>query len=251
MNVKGVAALITGGGSGLGAETARVLAAQGAKVALLDVNMEGAEAVAKETGGLAVECDVTSAESGEAAVAKAREAHGPARILVNCAGVAPAKRTVGRDGPCPLEHFEKAVDINLNGTFNMIRLAATDMSQMEELEDGERGVIVNTASIASVEGQVGQAAYAASKAGVKGLMLPLAREFTRFGVRVMTIAPGLFETPMLLGMPQEVQDNLAAQVPFPKRLGKPNEYARTVLHICENVYLNADTIRLDGAMRMQ
>ena len=251
MKVKGEAALITGGGSGLGAETARLLASQGAKVALLDVNMEGAEAVAKETGGVAVECDVTSAESGEAAVAKAREAHGPARILVNCAGVAPAKRVVGRDGPCPLDHFEKGVAINLTGTFNMIRLAAADMTGMEELADGERGVIVNTASIASVEGQVGQAAYAASKAGVKGMMLPIAREFTRFGIRVMTIAPGLFETPMLLGMPQEVQDNLAAQVPFPKRLGKPDEYARTVLHICENVYLNADTIRLDGAMRMQ
>ena len=250
MNVNGAAALITGGGSGLGAETARHLAKAGAKVALLDLNLEGAEAVAKETGGVAVECDVTSAESAEAAVAKAREAQGPARILVNGAGVAPAKRVVGREGPCDLEFFEKVVDVNLNGTFNMIRLAAYDMSQMDELEDGERGVIVNTASIASVEGQVGQAAYAASKAGVKGMMLPIARELTRFGIRVMTIAPGLFATPMLLGMPQEVQDNLAAQVPSPKRLGSPDEYARLVLHICENVYLNADTMRLDAGMRM-
>lgn len=250
MDVSGVAALITGGGSGLGAETARVLAAKGAKVALLDVNMDGARKVAEETGGIAIECDVTSAASAEAAVAEAREALGPSRILVNGAGVAPAKRVVGREGPCDLEFFEKVIDVNLNGTFNMIRLAAYDMSQMDELQDGERGVIVNTASIASVEGQLGQAAYSASKAGVKGMMLPIARELTRYGIRVMTIAPGLFATPMLLGMPQEVQDNLAAQVPFPKRLGRPDEYARLVLHICENVYLNADTMRLDAGMRM-
>lgn len=251
MDVKGHAALVTGGGSGMGAETARWLAKAGAKVAVLDVNLEGAQAVAEEIGGLAVECDVTSGESAEAAVAKAREAHGAARVLVSCAGVAPAKKIVGRDGPMPLEDFEKVVRINLIGSFNMMRLAAADMQALAPLEDDERGVIVSTSSIAANEGQIGQIAYASSKAGVNGMLLPAAREFAKHGIRVMTIAPGLIGTPMLLNMPQEVQDSLSSQVPFPHRFGRPDEFARLVLHICENVMLNADCIRLDGAMRMQ
>lgn len=251
MDVKGHAALVTGGGSGMGAETARWLAKAGAKVAVLDVNLESAQAVAEEIGGLAVECDVTSGESAEAAVAKAREAHGAARVLVSCAGVAPAKKIVGRDGPMPLEDFEKVVRINLIGSFNMMRLAAADMQGLAPLEDDERGVIVSTSSIAANEGQIGQIAYASSKAGVNGMLLPAAREFAKHGIRVMTIAPGLIGTPMLLNMPQEVQDSLSSQVPFPHRFGRPDEFARLVLHICENVMLNADCIRLDGAMRMQ
>lgn len=251
MDVKGQAALITGGGSGLGAETGRWLARAGARVALLDVNMDGARAVAEEVGGLAVECNVADAESAEHAVAKAREAHGPARVLVNCAGVATPKKIVGRKGPMPLDDFRKVVEVNLIGSFNMLRLAAADMLNLDALDDDERGVIISTASVAATEGQIGQVAYGASKGGVMSMMLPAAREFAEKGVRVMTIAPGLIGTPMLLDMPQEVQDSLAAQVPFPHRFGRPDEYARLVLHICENVMLNGDTIRLDGAMRMQ
>jgi NAD(P)-dependent dehydrogenase (short-subunit alcohol dehydrogenase family) len=252
MDVKGLAAIVTGGGSGLGAETARHLAAAGAKVTVLDVNVEAAEAVAKEISGLGLTCDVGSAAAAETAVAEARAAHGPCRVLVNCAGIAPAKRIVGRDGPMPLDVFEQVIRVNLIGSFNMLRLAAADMLGNEPLnDDGERGVIISTASIAAVEGQLGQVAYAASKAGVMGMMLPAAREFAKMGVRVLTIAPGLIGTPLLLNMPQEVQDNLAGQVPFPHRFGHPAEYARLVMHICDNVMLNADTIRLDGAMRMQ
>jgi NAD(P)-dependent dehydrogenase (short-subunit alcohol dehydrogenase family) len=252
MDVKGLAAIVTGGGSGLGAETARQLAAAGAKVTVLDVNGEAAAAVAKETGGLGLACDVGSAEAAEAAVAEARQAHGPCRVLVNCAGIAPAKRIVGRDGPMPLSAFEQVIRVNLIGSFNLLRLAAADMLGADPLNaDGERGVIISTASIAAVEGQLGQVAYAASKAGIMGMMLPAAREFAKAGVRVLTIAPGLIATPLLLNMPKEVQDNLAGQVPFPHRFGTPAEYARLVLHICDNVMLNADTIRLDGAMRMQ
>ncbi len=255
MEVKGLGAIVTGGGSGLGAETARFLARAGAKVTVLDVNAEGVAAVAMETGGLGLTCDVASAAEAEAAVAKAREAHGPARVLVNCAGIAPAKRIVGRDGPMPLDAFEQVIRVNLIGSFNLLRLAAADMIAAEPLTDpaaeGERGVIISTASIAAAEGQVGQVAYAASKAGIIGMMLPAAREFARFGVRVLTIAPGLIATPLLLNMPQELQDDLAAQVPFPKRFGKSEEFAALVLHILANPMLNADTIRLDGAMRMQ
>jgi NAD(P)-dependent dehydrogenase (short-subunit alcohol dehydrogenase family) len=252
MDVKGLAAVVTGAGSGLGAETARHLARAGAKVAVLDLKEDAAKSVAAEIGGIGIACDVSDAAAGEAAVAKAREAHGPCRILVNCAGMAPAKRIVGRDGPMALADFEKVVAVNLIGSFNMLRLCAAEMLASDPLNgDGERGVIVSTASIAASEGQLGQVAYAASKAGVVGMMLPAAREFARSGVRVMTIAPGLFGTPMLLTMPQEVQDNLASQVPFPKRFGKPEEFARLVLHICENAMLNADVVRLDGAMRMQ
>ncbi len=252
MDVKGHAAIVTGGGSGLGAETARHLAAAGAMVTVLDLNGEAAEAVAGEIGGLGLACDVSSAEAGEAAVAQAREAHGPCRVLVNCAGIAPAKRIVGRDGPMPLDFFENVIKVNLIGSFNLLRLAAADMLGNDPVnDDGERGVVISTASIAAVEGQLGQVAYAASKAGINGMMLPAAREFAKSGVRVLTIAPGLIGTPLLLNMPQEVQENLAGQVPFPHRFGHPSEFARLALHICENPMLNAETIRLDGAMRMQ
>lgn len=251
MDVKGHGAIVTGGGSGLGAETARHLAAAGAKVTVLDLNAEAAEAVGAELGGLGLACDVGSAADAETAVAKAREAHGPARVLVNCAGIAPAKRIAGRDGPMPLEAFEQVIRVNLIGSFNLLRLAAADMIAADPLEDGERGVIVSTSSIAAREGQVGQAAYAASKAGIEGMMLPAAREFARFGVRVLSIAPGLIGTPLLLNMPQEVQDNLAGQIPFPQRFGKPAEFAGLVMHMVGNPMLNADVIRLDGAMRMQ
>ncbi len=252
MDVKGHAAIVTGGGSGLGAETARHLAAAGAMVTVLDLNGEAAEGVAQEIGGLGLACDVSSAEAGEAAVAQAREAHGPCRVLVNCAGIAPAKRIVGRDGPMPLDFFENVIKVNLIGSFNLLRLAAADMLGNDPVnDDGERGVVISTASIAAVEGQLGQVAYAASKAGINGMMLPAAREFAKSGVRVLTIAPGLIGTPLLLNMPQEVQENLAGQVPFPHRFGHPSEFARLALHICENPMLNAETIRLDGAMRMQ
>jgi NAD(P)-dependent dehydrogenase (short-subunit alcohol dehydrogenase family) len=220
-------------------------------VALLDRDAEAARAVAEEIGGLAVACDVTDAASAEAAVAEARQAHGAARVLVNCAGIAPAAKIVGRDGPMPLDKFEQVVQVNLIGTFNLLRLAAADMQELEPLADGERGVIVSTSSIAGREGQIGQIAYAASKAGVEGLVLPAAREFAKHGIRVLAIAPGLIGTPMLLGLPEEVRDSLSSQVPFPNRFGRPDEYARLVLHICENVMLNGESIRLDGAMRMQ
>lgn len=251
MDVKGHAALVTGGGSGMGAETGRYLARAGAKVALLDVNVDGAEAVARDIDGIAVECDVSDAKSAESAVMKARQSHGPARILINCAGIAPAARIVGRNGPMPLADFKRVIDVNLVGTFNMTRLAAADMMALDALETEERGVIISTASVAAFEGQIGQAAYAASKGGVVGLMLPAAREFARFGIRVMTVAPGLIGTPLLLNMPQEVQDSLAQSVPFPKRFGEPGEFSRLCMHIIDNVMLNGDCIRLDGAIRMQ
>ena len=224
MDVKGLAAVVTGGGSGMGAETARKLAAAGAKVALLDINKANAEAVAKEIGGIAIECDVSSDASATAAFAAAKEANGPVRVLMNCAGIAPAARVVGRDGPHDLDFFAKVLTVNLVGTFNMLRLAAAEMSTLEPVNDtGERGVIINTASVAAYEGQIGQAAYSASKGGVVGMTLPAARELARFGVRVVTIAPGLIGTPMLLSMPQEVQDSLIATTLFPKRLGLPEE----------------------------
>lgn len=250
MLVKGHAALVTGGGSGLGAATARALARAGAKVALLDVNEAGAQQVAAEIGGLAVRCDVADASSGEAAVAKARAAHGPARILINCAGVGTPARIVGRNGPLPLAEFKRVIDINLVGTFNLMRLAAADMLNLEALEEGERGIIISTASVAAFEGQIGQPAYAASKGGVVALTLPAAREFARAGIRVNTIAPGLFETPMMAGLPAEAQKSLGASVPFPARLGRPDEYARLAMDIIGNPMINGETIRLDGALRM-
>jgi NAD(P)-dependent dehydrogenase (short-subunit alcohol dehydrogenase family) len=251
MKIDAMAAIVTGGGSGLGAAAARELAGAGAKVALLDLDEAAARAQAAEIGGLGLACDVGDAASAEAAVAAARKAHGPCRILVGCAGIAPAGRIVGRDGPMPLADFEHAIRVNLIGTFNLMRLAAADMAGAEPLEDGERGVIISTASIAAFEGQMGQAGYAASKAGVVGLTLPAARELSRKGIRVLAVAPGLMETPMLMNLPQEVQDDLADQPLFPKRLGRPEEYARLVRHMVENIQLNGECIRLDGAMRMQ
>jgi len=252
MNVSGHAAIVTGGASGMGAETARALAKAGAKVALMDINKDALEETAAEIGGLAVECDVTSADSAEAAVAEAKKAHGAARVLVNCAGIAPAKRIVGRDGPMPLEDFTKVINVNLVGTFNLIRLFAADLYGEEPLDEvGERGVIVSTASVAAFEGQIGQAAYSASKGGVVSLTIQAARDLSGKGIRVMTIAPGFIATPMLLGMPEEVQDSLAQQTPFPKRFGRADEYSSLVMHIVENQMLNGDVIRLDGAARMQ
>jgi NAD(P)-dependent dehydrogenase (short-subunit alcohol dehydrogenase family) len=250
MNVNGQAAIVTGGGSGLGAATARALAKAGAKVAVLDVNLDGAKTVAAEIGGLAIACDVADAASTEAAVAQARDRHGVARVLVNCAGVGPAARIVGKDGPMKLADFARVININLIGTFNAMRVAAADMQTLPPLADGERGVIISTASVAAYDGQIGQAAYAASKGGIVGLTLPAARELARFGIRVVTIAPGIFATPMLLGMPQNVQDSLAASIPFPSRLGTPEEYAKLAMHILDNVMLNGEVIRLDGAIRM-
>jgi NAD(P)-dependent dehydrogenase (short-subunit alcohol dehydrogenase family) len=250
MDVKGHAVLVTGAASGLGAATARKLAERGAKVAVLDVNLDGAKAVAAEIGGLAVRCDVTSSEDAAAALKAAGEAHGAARILVNCAGIGPAKRIVGKDGPMPLADFERVIAINLVGTFNVMRLMAAQAQTLDPLDDGERGVIVSTASVAAFEGQIGQAAYAASKGGVVALTMPAARELAQFGIRVNAIAPGIFMTPMLATLPEDVQKSLAASVPFPKLLGRPEQFASLVLHIIENRYLNGEVIRLDGALRM-
>jgi NAD(P)-dependent dehydrogenase (short-subunit alcohol dehydrogenase family) len=250
MEIKGHAAIVTGGASGLGAATARALAAAGAKVAIFDINEKAAAEVAKEIGGVAVTCDVADAKSGTDAVKQAADTLGPARILVNCAGVGPAKRIVGRDGPMPLEDYERVIRINLIGTFNMIRLVAAAMQGLAPTSEGERGVIVSTASVAAFEGQIGQSAYSSSKGGVAALTMPAAREFAQFGIRVMAIAPGIFGTPMLRALPREAQDSLGASVPFPKRLGEPREYAALVMHIIRNGYLNGEVIRLDGALRM-
>jgi NAD(P)-dependent dehydrogenase (short-subunit alcohol dehydrogenase family) len=250
MDPNGHAAIVTGAGSGLGAATAAALAEAGAKVALLDINIDGAREVAGRIGGLAMRCDVADADSGAAAVAEARAQHGPARILVNCAGIGPAKRIVGRDGPMPLADFTRVISINLVGTFNMMRLAAADMQTLAPLDDGERGIIVSTASVAAFEGQVGQAAYSASKGGVAALTMPAARELAQFGVRVLAVAPGIFGTPMLRALPEEVQKGLAASVPFPQLLGRPEQFADLVLHCVRNTYLNGEVIRLDGALRM-
>jgi NAD(P)-dependent dehydrogenase (short-subunit alcohol dehydrogenase family) len=250
MRIADEVALVTGGGSGLGAGAARVLAAAGARVALLDVNLAGAEAVAAELGGLALRCDVADEASARTALDEAAARLGPARILVNCAGIGPSARIVGRDGPHDLALFRKVVEVNLVGTFNMMRLAAARMQDLPALEDGERGVVVMTASVAAFEGQVGQAAYAASKGAVAALTLPAARELARAGIRVATIAPGTFDTPMLATVSQEVRDSLARQVPFPPRLGRPEEYGSLVRFICENPLLNGETVRLDGAIRM-
>ena len=250
MDIKGHAAIVTGGASGLGAATASELARAGAKVACLDVNLDGARAVAEKIGGLALRCDVTSSDEAVAALAQAREKHGAARILINCAGVGPAKRIVGRDGPMPLADFELVIKINLIGTFNMMRLVAADMQGVPPFADGERGVIISTASVAAFEGQIGQPAYAASKGGVAALTLPAAREFAQFGIRANAIAPGIFHTPMLIALPEDAQKSLAAAVPFPKLLGRPEQFAALVRHIIENTYINGEVIRLDGALRM-
>jgi NAD(P)-dependent dehydrogenase (short-subunit alcohol dehydrogenase family) len=250
MDVKGQAAIVTGGASGLGAACARTLAAAGAKVAVLDVNHKAAAEVAIDINGIAISCDVADSASGEAAVKQAAADHGPARILINCAGIGPAKRIVGRDGPMPLADYERVIRVNLIGTFNMMRLVAAGMQGLPALADGERGVIVSTASIAAFDGQIGQSAYSSSKGGVVALTLPAAREFAQFGIRVLAIAPGIFGTPMLRSLPQEAQDSLGASVPFPKRLGEPREFAALVMHCMHNVYLNGEVIRLDGALRM-
>jgi NAD(P)-dependent dehydrogenase (short-subunit alcohol dehydrogenase family) len=249
MRLDGQAAIVTGGASGLGAATAAALSKAGCKVALVDINGEAAARIAEPLGGIGIACDVADPDSAEAAFATASAAHGPARVLVNCAGIAPAARIVGRDGPMKLAAFERVIRVNLIGTFNMLRLAASAPISAA-FEDGERGVIVNTASVAGYEGQVGQAAYAASKAGVIGLTIQSARELARSGIRVMTIAPGLIHTPMFGGLPDDVQASLAASVPFPARLGQPTEYAELVMHIVANRFLNGETIRLDGALRM-
>ncbi len=256
MNIQGQAALVTGAGSGLGAATAVALAQRGARVALLDVNVEAATKVALAicvAGGQAAAfvCDVTSGDSVQAAVKAAAAALGGARILLHVAGIGSAKRIVGKDGePAPLADFERVVRINLIGTYNVARIVAAAMVKLEPMEDGERGVIVNTASVAAFDGQIGQEAYAASKGGVAAMTLPLARDLAQFGVRAVTIAPGLFRTPLMDELPQAVQESLAASIPFPKRLGKPEEFAQLALSIVENRALNGEVIRLDGALRM-
>ncbi len=250
MQIRNSIFLVTGGASGLGAATAQMAAANGAKVMIADLQAEAGEKLAKEIGGKYCRCDVTSEADGKAAVEATIKAFGGIQVLVNCAGIGVAERTVGKEAPHDLARFTKVVTINLIGTFNMIRLAADAMCKAGPNAAGERGVIINTASVAAYDGQIGQAAYSASKGGVVGMTLPIARDLSRNGIRVVTIAPGLFLTPMLLGLPKEAQDSLGKQVPFPSRLGKPEEYASLAKQIVENEMLNGETIRLDGAIRM-
>lgn len=251
MRIEGAAALVTGGASGLGEAVARMLAARGATVHVFDRNGEAAEKVAAEIGGMAHAGDVTSEDDASLAIEAATATGAGLRILVNCAGIGTAGRILGRDGVMPLGDFEKVIRVNLIGTFNMMRLAATAMTRLPETEDKARGVIVNTASVAAFEGQVGQAAYAASKGGIVSLALPAAREFSRVGIRVNTVAPGIFLTPLLYTLPEEAQQSLAAQIPYPSRLGDPAEFADAVRFLVENQYVNGEVIRLDGAIRMQ
>ena len=250
MNMMGLGAIVTGGGSGLGEASAVRLANAGAKVAIIDMNAPAAERVAASIGGLALPGDVTDEATMIAALAQAQAAHGPCRALVNCAGIGVAKRVVGRDGPMPLAEFTRVIHVNLIGTFNMMRLAGAQMSKAAPLEDGERGVIISTASVAAFEGQIGQAAYAASKGGITALTLPVAREFAAFGIRVLTIAPGLFHTPLLSALPEEAQRSLGESIPYPRRLGAPEEFASLVAHMVENRFLNGEVVRLDGALRL-
>ncbi len=251
MNIQGQSAIVTGGGSGLGEAVARELARQGARVAVLDVNAAGAQRVAGEIGGIACQCDITDSASVTAALDAAQAAHGVPRIVMNIAGIGTAKRVIGKDGsPAPLEDFERVIRVNLIGTYNVIRLAAARIAPLEALEDGERGVMLCTASVAAYDGQVGQEAYSASKGGIVGMTLPLARDLAQWGVRVVTVAPGLFMTPLMKQLPEPVQDSLAASIPFPKRLGKPEEFASLAAHIVTNTHLNGEVIRLDGALRM-
>ncbi|SDI20313.1 NAD(P)-dependent dehydrogenase, short-chain alcohol dehydrogenase family [Pseudomonas delhiensis] len=253
MHIQDKVFLITGGGSGLGAATAKTLVESGGRVLLADVNADAAAARVEELGSANarfIRTDVTREADGRAAVEAALANFGALHGLANCAGIAPAEKVLGRNGPHGLDSFARAVNINLVGSFNMLRLAAEAMARNEPDAGGERGVIINTASVAAFDGQIGQAAYAASKAGVVGMTLPVARELARHGIRVMTIAPGIFETPMMAGMPQEVRDSLGASVPFPPRLGRPDEFAALVRHIVENSMLNGEVIRLDGAIRM-
>ena len=250
MNMMGLGAIVTGGGSGLGEASAERLAKAGAKVAIIDMNAAAAAEVAARIGGLALPGDVTDEATMIAALEQAQAAHGPCRALINCAGIGVAKRVVGRDGPMPLAEFTRVIHVNLVGTFNMMRLAGAQMSKAEPLEDGERGVIISTASVAAFEGQIGQAAYAASKGGITALTLPVAREFAAFGIRVLTIAPGLFHTPLLSALPEEAQKSLGDSIPYPRRLGAPEEFASLVVHMVENRFLNGDVVRLDGALRL-
>lgn len=251
MNIQGHAALVTGGGSGLGEATARELARLGAKVAVLDLNIENAQRVAADIGGLAVQCNVADESSMQAAIEQAAAAHGPARILMQIAGIGSAKRVVGKDGnAAPLADFARVINVNLIGTYNAARLFAAACAKLDPMEDGERGVMVFTASVAAFDGQVGQQAYSASKAGVVGMTLPMARDLAQHGIRVCTIAPGLFATPLLKELPEPVQESLAKSIPFPQRLGKPEEFAQLATHIVSNGHLNGEVIRLDGALRM-
>jgi NAD(P)-dependent dehydrogenase (short-subunit alcohol dehydrogenase family) len=251
MKIEGQAAIVTGGASGLGEATARELARLGAKVAVLDVNAGAAQKVASEIGGIGIACDITNAESVTAAIAKAAEKHGPARICMNIAGIGTAKRVVQRDGSAaPLEDFARVVNVNLIGTYNVSRLFAAECAKLPPLEDGERGVMLFTASVAAFDGQVGQQAYSASKGGLVGMTLPMARDLAQYGIRVCTIAPGLFSTPLMMQLPEPVQQSLAASIPFPARLGKPEEFAQLASHIVTNTHLNGEVIRIDGALRM-
>ena len=250
MELKGVSAIVTGGASGLGAATARELTKAGAKCALFDMNLQLAEKTAAEIGGIAVQCNVSDGDAVSKAVKTVVEKIGAPRVLINCAGIGIGVKTVGRDGPHPLDSFTRVISVNLIGTFNCIRLVAAEMAKLPPLADNQRGVIVNTASVAAYDGQIGQAAYSASKGGIVGMTLPIARDLMDVGIRVCTIAPGLFATPLLHGLPENVKTALAASVPFPKRLGDPAEYGRLARHICENDMLNGETIRLDGAIRM-
>ncbi|MBO6577104.1 MAG: 3-hydroxyacyl-CoA dehydrogenase [Rhodothermales bacterium] len=250
MDLKGSAFIVTGGGSGLGAGTAARFREYGANVVVADINQEAGEEHARRIGARFVHTDVTSEESTQAAVQACRETFGKVSGVVNCAGILVGRRTLGRKGPHDLESFARIVQVNLVGTFNVIRLAAAAMADNEPGEDGERGVIINTASIAAYDGQIGQAAYSASKGGVVGMTLPIARDLSGLGIRVVTIAPGVMLTPMVSGMPAEVQESLAAQIPFPSRLGTPEDYAFLAQHIVENRMLNGEVIRLDGAIRM-
>lgn len=250
MKLQNQSAIITGAASGMGAAAARALAEAGAKVAILDVNIDAANQLANELNGVALECDVRDEQSVATALEQATAANGPVRICINCAGIAPGQRIVGREGPMPLDDFKQCIDINLIGTFNVMRLAAAQMTELDPLEDDERGVIINTASIAAFEGQVGQAAYSASKGGITALTLPAARELSRFGVRVVTIAPGLIETPMMQGISDKVQQALIDSTVFPKRLGQVKEFSSLALHVIENSLLNGCVLRLDGAVRL-
>lgn len=251
MQIQGHSALITGGGSGLGAAVAVALAQAGAKVAVLDVNAENAAKVAAMTGGIALTADITDEASVNAALDAAEAAHGTPRIVMNIAGIGSAKRVIARDGsPAPMDGFERVIRVNLLGTYNVLRLAAARIAKLAPLDDGERGVMLMTASVAAFDGQVGQQAYSASKGGIVGMTLPLARDLAQFGIRVVTIAPGLFATPLMKELPDDVQASLANAIPFPKRLGHPEEFASLACHVVTNTHLNGEVIRLDGALRM-
>jgi len=252
MEIKGNTAQVTGAASGMGEATARTLAGLGAKVSLFDIDEAKLRELADEIGATPIPCDVTDSQSMQVAVEQSNQINGPARILVNCAGIAPAKRIVGRDGPMALDDFRKVIEVNLIGTFNTMRLMTASLLEESELDDiGERGVVINVASVSAFEGQIGQAAYSSSKGAIVALTIQAAREFASKGIRVMTIAPGLIATPLFFGMPQEVQQSLANQVPFPKRFGRPDEFAALAVHIINNQMLNGEVIRLDGAIRMQ